>query len=282
MKHELLRLDLLLLLVLMEQLLVIVLDLTALLLRDVDVRILLQDLSQLFNLHVLVEEGLLLLELLLHLLLGELSLAVARHGHSVCLHLLEVLLLHLREVSNRLIWHRLRLLDILGDLGLLGFHLHVLDINLLDRLLLTNHAWHSLGTHLHGLHLSLKVLLPLDLVWLLYHCSSNVRCCCHILNSLNGNWLGFFLLGFREWTGDVIRLLLFHDLLAFSALGIGLLALGLLFVVLEASFDVGLELAADPNWKLVKDKLAGAFTIPRPLLNDLYDSVFLLGVKRLD
>jgi hypothetical protein len=94
MKHELL-LDLLLLLVLMEQLLVIVLDLTALLLRDVDVRILLQDLSQLFNLHVLVEEGLLLLELLLHLLLGELSLTVARHGHSVCLHLLEVLLLHL-------------------------------------------------------------------------------------------------------------------------------------------------------------------------------------------
>lgn len=188
MKHELLRLNLLLLLVLMKQLLVIVLDFIALLLRDEDIRILLQDLSQLFNLHILVEERLLLLELLLHLL-RELSLTVARNCHPVCLHLLEVLLLHLRVVSYRLVCNCLSLLNKLGDLWLLGFHLHVCDINLLDRLLLTNHACHCLGTHLHGLHLSLKVLLPLDLVWLLYHLRGYVGCCGHILNSLHGNRL---------------------------------------------------------------------------------------------
>lgn len=278
-KHELLSLKLLLLLVLVEQLLVVVLDLAALLLRDMDAGVLLQDLSQLFNLHVLVEERLLLLKLLLHLLLGELTLAVDGHSHAVGLHLLEVLLLHLRKISNLLIRNRLCLLDELSDLGLLGFHLHILEIDLLDRLLLSNYAWHSLGTDLHGLHLSLEVLLPLDLVRLRDHLSGDVCGCRHVLNGLHGNWLGFFLLSLRQWTGDIVCLLLLHDFLTFSALGIGFLALGLFFVVLEAPLDVGLELTADSDWKLVKDELTGAFTLPRPLLYDLNDSILLLRVK---
>jgi hypothetical protein len=69
----------------------------------------------------------LLLELLLHLLLGKLVLAIDRHCHAVgSLHLLEVLLLHLGEVSDLLVGKGLSLLNVLGDLGLLSFHLHVL------------------------------------------------------------------------------------------------------------------------------------------------------------
>ena len=125
-QHELLSLQLLLLLELMKELLVVVLDFTAFLLRDVDVRVLLHDLRKLFNLHGLVEQGLLLLKLLLHLLRVELILAIDRHGHTVGLHLLEVLLLHLGIVGNLLVGEVLSLLNVLGNLGLLGFHLQVL------------------------------------------------------------------------------------------------------------------------------------------------------------
>jgi len=125
-QHELLSLQLLLLLELMKELLVVVLDFTAFLLRDVDVRVLLHDLRKLFNLHGLVEQGLLLLKLLLHLLRVELILAIDRHGHTVGLHLLKVLLLHLGIVGNLLVGEVLSLLNVLGNLGLLGFHLQVL------------------------------------------------------------------------------------------------------------------------------------------------------------
>ena len=124
-QHELLSLQLLLLLELMKELLVVVLDFAAFLLRDVDVWVLLHDLRKLFNLHGLVEQRLLLLELL-HLLRVELILAIDRHGHPAGLHLLEVLLLHLGIVGNLLVGEVLSLLNVLGDLGLLSFHLHVL------------------------------------------------------------------------------------------------------------------------------------------------------------
>lgn len=92
LEHVLLGLQLLLL-ILMEQLLVISLHLGTLLLRDVDVGVLLEDLSQLLHLHLFVQQGLLLLELALHLL-RELALSVEGHAHSIRLHLLEILLLN--------------------------------------------------------------------------------------------------------------------------------------------------------------------------------------------
>ena len=125
-QHELLCLQLLLL-ELMKELLIVVLNFTALLLRNCNVGVLLKDLRELFDFHGLIEQGLLLLELLLHLLLGKLVLAIDRHCHAVgSLHLLEVLLLHLGEVSDLLVGKGLSLLNVLGDLGLLSFHLHVL------------------------------------------------------------------------------------------------------------------------------------------------------------
>ena len=125
LEHELLGLKLLLLLVLVHQLFVVVIYLVALLLGDVDVRVLLEYLRKLFDFHVLIQQWLLLLLILLHLLRRELLLAIdLRHCHAVVLKLLgEVLLLHFAVVSDLLAGHGLGLRPLLGHLRLLGLHL---------------------------------------------------------------------------------------------------------------------------------------------------------------
>ena len=127
MQHERLSLNFFPLLEeLLTELLFVVLDFAAFLLQDVDTWVLLHDKRKFFNLHGLVEQRLLFFELLLHLLRDELILAIDRHGHTAGLHLLEVLLLHLGIVGNLLVGEVFSLLNVLGDLGLLSFHLHVL------------------------------------------------------------------------------------------------------------------------------------------------------------
>lgn len=103
--HELLGLNLLLLEVL-HDLLVVVIDLSALLLRNMNGWILLQDLCEFVDLHSFVKQWLLLLLILSHRLLESRLTGDRRHGHSV-LHL-SIILLHLGEVSCLLaIWNKL-------------------------------------------------------------------------------------------------------------------------------------------------------------------------------
>lgn len=126
LEHELLGLQLLLLLlVLVHQLFVVVINLVALLLGDVDVRVLLEYLRKFFDFHVLIQQRLLLLLILLHLLRRELLLAIdLRHRHAVGLKLLgEVLLLHFAVVSDLLAGHGLSLRPLLAYLRLLRLHL---------------------------------------------------------------------------------------------------------------------------------------------------------------
>jgi hypothetical protein len=102
--HELLGLHLLLL-EMLHDLLVVVIDLSALLLRNMNGWILLQDLREFVDLHSFVKQRLLLL-ILSHRLLESRLTGDRRHCHSV-LHL-SIILLHLGEVSCLLaIWNKL-------------------------------------------------------------------------------------------------------------------------------------------------------------------------------
>ena len=283
--HVLLCLQLLLLLV-VQKLLVIVVNLVALLLRDVNVRVLLQDLSELINFHVF-EEQRLLLKLLWHLLLIELRLVVdLGHRHTVLLHG-NVLLLHFWEVRDLLIrWHLLALRDVLTDLWLrLHLALHRLHVDLRYRLL-THHTWDVRLAHLHGLlHLSLHILLPLYLVWLLGNLLRDVRSLLQRLAGLHWHllWLwGLWRVQRLARSNDVRRLLLFDEFLSFSSLCVRFFAFKLFLILLDASLNVGFKFSADFNGQLVEHKLARTFTLSGPLLDNFYNTVFLLWVQRLN
>ena len=177
--HVLLSLKLLLLhlllLVLLHQLVVVVVNLNSFSLRNSDVWILDKDLSKFFNFQAFIEERLLLLKLLGHLLGLELLLPwLPLDGNAAwLLHLSEILLLHLAVVRLYLHWLRLRVL--LWDC--LHLRLHIRDVYLL----------HLLLRHVDGLldlnrllHLSGNSLLPSRLV-LLGHCL-HIWLCLHSLN----------------------------------------------------------------------------------------------------
>lgn len=155
LQHKLLCLQLLLLLELLHHLLVVVFNFSSLLLRQMDVRVLLQNLRKLINLHIFVEQRLLLLlELLRHLLGAKLSLPIWNR-HHLGLSLRKILQGHLGEISGR--WLCGHLLPLGHELVHLRLCLHL--VGRIRRSKLLNVCWLRNLNRLLGL-----LLLPLRLV----------------------------------------------------------------------------------------------------------------------